>query len=104
MQDRIEVYGSEGMMFIDNTHANPLKVYSDAGYSYVVEKASTSRGWTSPMVDERVQFGFLDMLNHFVQVVLGRKELESTGEFGRDVLRVIFAGYESTRLSKAVEL
>ena len=104
MQDRIEIYGSEGMAFINLTHANPIRIYSDVGYSYVVEKASMSRGWTSPVIDENYQYGFFNMLRHFVTCILEDKEPMSTGEFGREVLRVISAGYESSRKKIAVAL
>lgn len=104
MQDRIEIYGSDGIAFIDLTHANPIRVYSDVGYSYVVEKASTSRGWTSPVVDEKTHYGFCNMLHHFVRCILKDEEPLSTGEFGREVLRVIFAGYESNKKKTAVML
>jgi len=104
MQDRIEIYGSEGMAFINLTHSNPIYVYSDVGYSYVVEKASMSRGWTSPVIDENYQYGFCNMLRHFVDCLLEDKEPMSTGEFGREVLRVVSAGYESSRKKIAVAL
>jgi len=104
MQDRIEIYGSEGMAFMNLTHANPIKVYSDIGYSYVVEKASMSKGWTSPVIDERYQYGFANMVRHFVECILKDQEPMSTGAFGREVLKVIFAGYESYEKKAAVNL
>ncbi|HIE13700.1 TPA: Gfo/Idh/MocA family oxidoreductase [Candidatus Bathyarchaeota archaeon] len=104
MQDRIEIYGSEGMAFMNLTHANPITLYSDVGYSYVVEKASMSKGWTSPVIDERYQYGFANMVRHFVECIVEDKEPLSTGSFGREVLRVIFAGYESHEKKKAVNL
>lgn len=104
MQDRIEIYGSEGMAFMNLTHANPVKIYSDVGYSYVVEKASMSKGWTSPVIDERYQYGFANMVRHFVESILKDEEPLSTGAFGREVLRVIFAGYESHEKKAAVNL
>jgi len=104
MQDRIEIYGSDGMAFMDLTHANPIRVYSDAGYSYVVEKASMSRGWTSPVMNERKHYGFSNMLRHFVTSIVQDEEPSSTGEFGRDVLRVVFAGYESSERKTAISL
>ena len=104
MQDRIEIYGSEGMAFINLTHANPIRIYSDVGYSYVVEKASTSLGWTSPTIDENYQYGFCNMVRHFVTCIVEDKEPMSTGEFGREVLRVVSAGYESSRKKTAVAL
>jgi len=104
MQDRIEIYGSEGMAFINLTHSNPICIYSDVGYSYVVEKASMSRGWTSPVIDENYQYGFYNMLRHFIDCLVEDKEPMSTGEFGREVLRVVSAGYESNRKKIAVAL
>ncbi|RJS85541.1 gfo/Idh/MocA family oxidoreductase [Candidatus Bathyarchaeota archaeon] len=104
MQDRIEIYGSEGMAFMNLTHINPIIVYSDVGYSYVVEKASMSKGWTSPVIDENYQYGFCNMLHHFVTCILVDKEPLSTGRFGAEVLRVVSAGYESSRRKAAVAL
>ncbi len=104
MQDRVEIYGSEGMAFINLTHENPIRVYSDVGYSYVVEKASTSRGWTSPVTDEKVHYGFSNMLREFVRCIVEDEEPMSTGEFGREVLEAVFAGYESSRKKTAVTL
>ena len=104
MQDRVEIYGSEGMAFMDLTHVNPIRVYSDVGYSYVVEKASTTRGWTSPVIDEKVHYGFSNMLRHFVRCILEDEEPMSTGKFGKEVLEVVFAGYESNRTKTAVTL
>jgi len=104
MQDRIEIYGTEGMAFIDLTHRNPIQLYSDVGYSYVVEKASTSRGWTSPVIDEKLHYGFVNMLRHFVDCLVEDKKPISTGDFGKDVLEVVFAGYESHEKGKAVIL
>ena len=104
MQDRIEIYGTEGIAFIDMTHAGPVRLYSEAGYGYVVEKASMSRGWTSPVIDEAAQYGFHGMLRHFVDCVSEEREPTSTGAFGREVLRVVFAGYESYDRKAAVSL
>jgi len=104
MQDRVEIYGSEGMLFLDMTHHNPVQIYSDTGYSYVVEKASISKGWSSPTLDETVQFGVQAMLEHFTQCILEEKESHSSGKFGKNVLEIVFAGYESAEKKQAVSL
>jgi len=104
MQDRIEIYGTEGMAFMNLTHSNPIRIYSDVGYSYVVEKASMSRGWTSPVTHERVQYGFVSMLQHFVKCITEQREPVSNGAFGRDVLRVVFAGYKSYENGRSITL
>ncbi|MFQ6095539.1 MAG: hypothetical protein ACE5NN_05300, partial [Candidatus Bathyarchaeia archaeon] len=53
---------------------------------------------------EQVQYGFVNMLKHFVECVIEGKEPLSTGDFGREVLRVVFAGYESHRKGKTISL
>ena len=104
MQERIEIYGSEGMVFMNLTHENPMRVYSDVGYSYVVEKASLSHGWTSPVIDEKTHYGFCNMVRHFSDCILEDKEPLSDGKFGKEVLKVIFAGYESNKKKTSINL
>lgn len=104
MQDRMEVYGSDGMAYVDLLHASPLRVYSNKGYSYVGEKASISKGWTSPVVDEDRQLGFVNMLDHFIRCVGEGVDCRSPGALGREVLRVVFAAYRSAAEKRAISL
>ena len=104
MQDRIEIYGSEGSALMNITHSNMVQVYSEGGYSYVVEKASTSRGWTKPVVNEIIQYGFTNMLEHFVECVINDNKPITTGEFGKEVLEIIFAAYESYNKKTSIQL
>jgi len=101
MQDRIEIYGTGGMAFINMTHINPIQLYSESGYSYVVEKASVSRGWTSPIIDEKTQYGYMNMLRHFTDCISNELKPDSDGAFGREVLKVVFAGYTSYESKRA---
>ena len=46
MDDTAEVYGSAGVAYADLLQGNSILAYSDTGYSYAVEKAGTTRGWS----------------------------------------------------------
>ncbi len=104
MDDRIEVYGSKGNLHINLTQGSPLQVYSSAGYSYVVEKADMSVGWTRPAVDEDAGLGYVDEINAFVKAVAEGLPAPDggSGADGLAALSIILASYESARLGKSV--
>jgi predicted dehydrogenase len=104
MQERAEIYGTEGAIFMNVTHGGPLRIYTDVGYSYVMEKASMTKGWTSPTLYEKWQFGFCNMINHFIRCLREEEECRSPGEFGKKVLEVVFAGYKSAEKGIAINL
>jgi predicted dehydrogenase len=104
MDDRAEIYGSQGVTYADLLHGNALETYSKVGYGYAVEKAGDTRGWTFTMFEELWNYGFPQELLHFVDAVQnGTRSLE-TGEDGRAVLEAIYAAYESARTGRKVEL
>ncbi len=104
MDDRIEVYGSKGNLHINLTQGSPMSVYSTAGYSYVVEKADMSTGWTRPAIDEDAGLGYVDEINAFVRSVKEGLPAPAGGS-GRDglmALAIIVASYESARQKRSV--
>ncbi len=52
MDDRVELYGSKGVIFCDLLRGSSFLTYSDVGYDYAVEKASTTVGWSFTMYEE----------------------------------------------------
>jgi predicted dehydrogenase len=104
MQDRAEIYGSKGVTYADLLLGSSLVTYSDAGYGYAVEKASSTTGWTFTMYDEVWHYGFPQEMQHFVDCVARDLPPRQTGEDGRAVLEMIYAAYESARTGCAVEL
>ena len=106
MDDVIEFYGTEGVIKVDLTFGSPLTVYSPGGYSYAVEKADFTHGWTRPAIDEYYSLGYRDELQHFVDCVMdGSPQAAGTRvEDGFEVLRMIFAIYESNRTGSVVRL
>jgi myo-inositol 2-dehydrogenase/D-chiro-inositol 1-dehydrogenase len=104
MEDRIEVYGDGGVTYADLHMGNALPTYSEHGYGYAVEKAPTTKGWTWPVFEELWNYGFPQEMRHFARCVRGKEEPQATGEDGRSVQEVLYAGYHSARMGRKVEL
>ncbi|HXG64907.1 MAG TPA: Gfo/Idh/MocA family oxidoreductase [Blastocatellia bacterium] len=104
MDDCIEVYGEGGLTYADLHMGNALPTYSEYGYGYAVEKAPTTKGWTYPVYEELWNYGFPQEMAHFARCVRGKEEPIATGEDGRLVLEVLYAGYESARTGSKVAL
>ena len=104
MDDRIEVYGSEGCSYANLHMGNALQTYSEKGYGYAVEKAPSTMGWTYPVFDELYNYGFPQEMVHFARCVRGKETPQATGEDGRFVQEVLYAGYQSAGLSSKVNM
>jgi len=104
MDDRVEIYGSKGVTYADLLHGNALETFSREGYSYAVEKAGDTRGWSFTIYEEAWNYGFPQELQHFVACVKEGRPASETGEDGRAVLEAIFAAYESARTGRKVTL
>jgi len=97
MGDRIEVYGESGVTYANLHMGNALPTYSEYGYGYAVEKAPTTKGWTYPVFEELWNYGFPQEMRHFARCVRGKEQPQATGEDGRLVQEVLYAGYHRPR-------
>jgi myo-inositol 2-dehydrogenase/D-chiro-inositol 1-dehydrogenase len=104
VDDRAEIYGSQGLTVADLLRGSSLVTYSAPGYGYAVEKAESTRGWTFTMFEETWNYGFPQEMQHFVRCVRGEEEPLLTGEDGRAVLEVICAAYASAREGRRIAL
>jgi myo-inositol 2-dehydrogenase / D-chiro-inositol 1-dehydrogenase len=95
VDDRCEIYGSEGFTRADLLRGSALLTYSQRGYGYAQEKAGDTRGHSFTMFEEVWNYGFPQELGHFCRVVMGREQPMETGEDGREVLKIIYAAYQS---------
>ena len=104
MEDRVEVYGSEGLTYADLHMGNALPTYSQKGYGYAVEKAPSTQGWTWPVYEELWNYGFPQEMHHFARCVRGKETPQATGEDGRFVQEVLYAGYRSAGIGAKVAI
>ncbi len=104
MDDRAELYGSEGQAYADLLRGNSIHTYSKIGYDYAVEKAGATTGWTFTMYEESWNYGFPQEMAHFVDCVRNDTKPLVTGEDGRAVLEIVQAAYASAGSGKKVSL
>jgi predicted dehydrogenase len=95
MDDRAEIFGSEGVTYVDLLRGSSLHTYSEGGYGYAVEKAPDTRGWTFTMFEELWNYGFPQEMRHFVECVQHDGTPLETGDDGRAVLEILYAMYRA---------
>ena len=104
MDDSIEVFGDKGQVYADLLMGNAMPTYSEVGFGYAVEKASTTTGWTYPVYEEHWNYGFPQEMRHFARCVRGTETPISDGETGRVVQEVLYAAYASAGLGRKIQL
>jgi myo-inositol 2-dehydrogenase / D-chiro-inositol 1-dehydrogenase len=95
VDDRCEIYGDKGHTRADLLRGSSLLTFSEEGYGYAVEKAGTTQGYTFTMFEENWNYGFPQEMQHFVNCILGKEAPLETGEDGREVLKILYAAYQS---------
>ncbi|MBM3835976.1 MAG: Gfo/Idh/MocA family oxidoreductase [Verrucomicrobia bacterium] len=104
MDDRVEVYGTDGVIYADLFVGNSALTYSRKGYGYAMEKAGSTKGWTFTIFEEAFNQGYPQELKHFIECVREDKTPLVTGEDGRAVLELMCAAYQSARTGQKVPL
>jgi len=104
MDDKVEIYGSEGVIKVDLTLSSNVSVYSRSGYSYCIEKTDNTLGWTKPAVDEFYNLGYVKELAYAVECVLNDTEpvYGASGRLGVTCMEVIGAMYRSSEEGKTI--
>lgn len=103
VDDRCEIYGKRGHTRADLLRGSSLLTYSEDGYGYAVEKAGQTKGYTFSMFEETWNYGFPQEMQHFVNCVLGTEKPVETGEDGREVLKIMYAAYQSAGEGRKIE-
>ena len=104
MDDRVEVYGTGGVIYADLFMGNSALTYSEKGYGYAMEKAGGTQGWTFTIFEEAFNQGYPQELKHFIECVRDDKPPLVTAEDGRAVLELMYAAYQSARTGQKVML
>ncbi|MBW7995079.1 MAG: Gfo/Idh/MocA family oxidoreductase [Candidatus Glassbacteria bacterium] len=105
MDDKVEIYGSEGRLNIDLTFSSPIQAYSRSGFEYAIEKTDTTKHWTWPAVDEFANLGYVEQLRYFIDCVRKNEEPKFgvRGEDGLAAVEICLAAYESAETGKVVK-
>jgi predicted dehydrogenase len=104
MDDVVEIYGTEGVIKVRLTFGSNVDVYSRPGYSYAIEKADFTHGWTKPAVDEFYNLGYVREIDYFIDCVLKDEEprFGVDGAAGLACLRAVEAFYRSAAEGRSV--
>jgi len=100
---RLEIYGSEGGLFIDATRETGIKVFTVAPedkVGYVVEKAEAKKGWMYPIWREHELYGYLFELQHFISCVQKAEQPRETFREGYIVNCMLDACYRSMKTGR----
>ncbi|MEX2680046.1 MAG: Gfo/Idh/MocA family protein [Candidatus Sigynarchaeota archaeon] len=92
---RFELFGTDGQLKVAPTFSNLVSVYSEKGYGYAVEKASSTKGWTFPVPAEAWNFGYPQEVAHFVDCVINKKEPLTGAAYGLKILNIVETMYKS---------
>ncbi len=104
MDDRAEVFGSEGQAYADVLYGNALRAYSRRGYGYAVEKAGSTAGWSFPIYEEIWNYGFPQEMEHFVDCIRRGVSPREDGHDGRVVVEAVHALYASAASGRRISL
>ena len=104
MEDIIDFYGDKGCLHVDLSFSSPISCFSMPGLSYTVEKAEITTGWSRPVIDEKLNLGYVGEINHFIACCAEDKPARHglRGENGLDAIRVIDCIYRSAKEGRTV--
>ena len=104
MDDKVEIYGTEGVIKVDLTFGSPIQCYSRKGISYSIEKTDHNIGWTSPAVDEFLNLGYVHEMKYFVDCVRNDRQpfYGVNSQAALACLEIVQAFYESNEKGKTI--
>ncbi|HMR64176.1 MAG TPA: Gfo/Idh/MocA family oxidoreductase [Anaerolineae bacterium] len=108
MESQIEIFSSNSRLRCQLSPNNLLQAYAPHpdifGDEYIIEKSSTSAGWSTPMPDEDWSSGHLAMCQDFVAAVAENRPARAEGRLGLAVVEVVYAAYLAAITGRRVAL
>lgn len=106
IRNYLTVFASNAVVTVNVNPNNLCVAYAPEpaifGDEYITEKIETKAGWTFPAPDEDWVTGYPHEIQDFVEAVVNDREPLSGAALARDVVAVIFAGYQSAAEGKRV--
>lgn len=108
MESRLAIHASSCQLVCNLSPHDLLRSYATEegafGDAYLMEKASTQAGWNAAIPDEDWSSGHQALCDAFARAVALGEPVESDGELGLDVTRVIYSAYVAADEGRRVEL
>lgn len=108
MESKLEIFLDNGRLKCNLSPHDLLQSYSPdpsvLGDAYLMEKASTSAGWNTPLPNEDWSSGHLAMCQDFVEAVAENRPALSGGRLGLEVTRVVYAAYLAAEQGRRVQI
>jgi predicted dehydrogenase len=101
---RNEIHGTEGSVFTDVTRSTPISAFTTKPSGYVIEKADLDFGWTKPLPEEALTYGYHGEMRHFVECARDERMPRETYLDGWIVNTILDAGYTSMKAKKWVRV
>jgi len=107
--DRAEIYGSRGSIYLDLYRGNEIKVHSHNGYGMLGQSMysppkDADKGWAFLIPNEKYDLGYYHEQRHFLQCVQKGKRPKVNFDDGRATLEIILAAYRSHESGKIIKL
>lgn len=108
MESKLEIFLSNSHLVCNLSPNNLLAAYAPHpdvfGNEYIMEKTSTTAGWSTPIPNEDWSSGQLAMCQEFVAAVAEDRPARADGRLGLAVIRVVYAAYVAAATGRRVEL
>jgi UDP-N-acetylglucosamine 3-dehydrogenase len=107
--DRAEIYGDRGTIFLDLYRRNEIKVHSHVGYGNMGQSMfqpaqGADLGWSFPIPNEKYDLGYYHEQRHFLQCVIEGRRPKVNFDDGRATLEIIEAAYKSHETGETIKL
>ena len=93
---RVEAFGSKGMVISNNQTPTSIETYTEA--------STSSKEPVLHFFIERYAQAYKDQFNHFIECINNKKKPNVTFEDGRSALIIANAAYESHKQKKTIEI
>jgi predicted dehydrogenase len=97
MESKLDIFLSNSHLRCNLSPNNLLEAYTPHpdvfGNAYIMEKVSTSAGWSTPIPDEDWSSGHLAMCQDFVAAVAEDRPAKADGPLGLEVIRLLYTAY-----------
>ena len=108
MEDSLQLMLTNGRINCNMTHSGMVTAFSPHADvfadEYIMEKVSTKAGWSHPSVDEEFLLGYPQEVRDFAEAVAYDRAPRSTAQLGLDVVRVMYAAYQSAEEGRRIFL